>query len=272
MRVWWKPKQSSPIHPFLQHLTPLCLQQWDPSGSIGTRPLFRPMCSLEHAVLMAKPVEAICYPHPYSRASWSCTRHSCEQLKLLYVAVPLIPPPAPGLFICFLRCCLTPVFLQLQSPLSLVLSLLLSSSKWPCETRLGWAIPVPYSEASSGVDWIAGVVFFISALFPAGAGPVWLFSPRFLFSHSPLCELFNLSLQKVWEYDWRADECQGGLGSSKWQACRVLHRSPSGSTTETWHWYLRSNASAWVHWTSFPYPRAQSWVNPSFSKVMWQDA
>lgn len=37
---------------------------------------------------MAKPVEAICHPSPYSRALWSCTQHPSEQLKLWHVPVP----------------------------------------------------------------------------------------------------------------------------------------------------------------------------------------
>lgn len=36
---------------------------------------------------MAKPVEAICHPSPYSRVLWSCTQHPSEQLKLCRVAV-----------------------------------------------------------------------------------------------------------------------------------------------------------------------------------------
>lgn len=109
--------------------------------------------------------------------------------------------------------------------------------------KAGWAIPIPYSEASSRADWTAGDVFFISALFPAGAGkPCLAFFPKvsFFFPHSPLCELFNLPLRNV---TVRADECQGWLGSSEWPACQVLHRSPSAFATETWQWCLCSNAS-----------------------------
>lgn len=172
------------------------------SGSIGKRPLFRLVCC---------PHGRACggyHPCLYRRACWSCAQHLCEQLKLLYVAVPLIPPPAPSLFICCLRCCLTLVFLQLQSPLSLVLSLLLSSSKWPCETRLGG--PYPFltlrllPELTEQQEMCSS--FQPCSLLVLGS-PVWLFSPRSLFfSHSPLCELFNLPLRNV---AVRADECQG---------------------------------------------------------------
>lgn len=206
---------------------------------------------------MVKPVEAICYPSPYSRVLWSCTQHLSEQLKLWHVAVA----SHRSLSICCFRCCLSLV-LQLQSSRSLILSLWLSLSKWPwryCWAGLGWAVPVSYSRASSGVSWTAVV------LSSFGVHPGWLFPPSSLFSYSLFCVLFNLPLQDR-ECGWEGRECQGSLGSPKWQAYQLLHRLPSGLSQRLGSWHLLSTASTSVCWAFSLTPEHEVMLTPVIAR------
>lgn len=150
--------------------------------------------------------------------------------------------------------------------------LLLSSSKWPCGQ--GWAGPYPFLTLRLLRSWLNSrrCILHFSPV-PCWCWLCLAFFPKVSFFLTAPCVSSLICLfRRFGNVTGRADECQGWLGSSKWQVCQVLHRSPSGSATETWHWCLCSNASTWVQQAPFPHPRAQGWVNLSFSKVMWQDA
>lgn len=199
---------------------------------------------------MVKPVEAICYPSPYSRVLWSCTQHLSEQLKLWHVA------PCP-----FVASDVVWVWFCSSSPLGV------SSCPFgfPCPSDLGgtaglgWAVPVSYSRASSGVSWTAVV------LSSFGVHPGWLFPPSSLFSYSLFCVLFNLPLQDR-ECGWEGRECQGSLGSPKWQAYQLLHRLPSGLSQRLGSWHLLSTASTSVCWAFSLTPEHEVMLTPVIAR------